>query len=271
MSFSADWLALREPADNRARSAALAARLAIRLGLRRPLVVVDLGAGTGANLRALAPHLPGPQRWRLLDNDAGLLEQAAAAAFAVRDATGGPVEVETCLTDLAAPGWEALAGGADLLTCSALLDLAGLDVIGRIAAAAAGRAAVLAVLSVDGRDAIAPEDPLDAELFAAFHAHMRRDKGLGPALGSLAPEALAGRLERAGYGVVTARSDWQIDAAREPALARELLTGWVAAVRETGRIDPAALDGWASRRLAAAAAGSLHLRVGHLDLLALPG
>ncbi len=271
MSFSADWLALREPADHRARSAALAARLAIRVGLRRPLVVVDLGAGTGSNLRALAPRLPGPQRWRLVDNDADLLERARRAAATVRDANSGLVEVETCQADLAAPGWEELVGDADLLTCSALIDLAGLDFLGRLVAAAGGRAAVLAVLSVDGRDAIAPEDPLDAELFAAFHAHMRRDKGLGPALGPLAAEALARRLERAGYGVVTARSDWQIDAAREPDLAREMIDGWVAAVRETGRIEPAALEDWASRRRAAAAAGSLHLRVGHLDLLALPG
>ena len=63
--FSADWLALREPADRRARSAALVGRLVAWLsgtshpagGCAGPLRVLDLGCGTGANLQYLAPIL----------------------------------------------------------------------------------------------------------------------------------------------------------------------------------------------------------------------
>ena len=43
-----DWLALREPADSSARSPELAALVAGRLGAERPLVVRDLGCGTGS-------------------------------------------------------------------------------------------------------------------------------------------------------------------------------------------------------------------------------
>jgi SAM-dependent methyltransferase len=83
--FSPDWLGLREPVDARARSAPLTQRLAAWLsgsshrsgGPSAPLTVLDLGCGTGANLRYLAPrlaeHLPGHQRWACLDRDRDLL------------------------------------------------------------------------------------------------------------------------------------------------------------------------------------------------------
>jgi SAM-dependent methyltransferase len=98
--FTADWLALREPADARARSAKLTNLVAGRLGHAAPLHVLDLGAGTGANARYLARFLParhrspgppgpqepqGPRRrhrrhWLLVDSDRALLAQAAAQA-----------------------------------------------------------------------------------------------------------------------------------------------------------------------------------------------
>ena len=45
---------------------------------RRSRVIHDLGCGTGAMGRWLAPLLPGPQHWVLHDRDADLLEVAAA-------------------------------------------------------------------------------------------------------------------------------------------------------------------------------------------------
>ncbi|RZI38309.1 SAM-dependent methyltransferase, partial [Herbaspirillum sp. HC18] len=51
MSFSPDWLALREPADHAARSAHLLSRLATQFGDRDQVSVVDLGCGAGSNLR----------------------------------------------------------------------------------------------------------------------------------------------------------------------------------------------------------------------------
>src|SRR5260221_14723616 len=52
--FSADWLALREPADHAARSIDLTRALLGALRRDRPLRVLDLAAGTGSNLRYLA-------------------------------------------------------------------------------------------------------------------------------------------------------------------------------------------------------------------------
>ena len=66
-----NWLALREPADVVARSALLTHEIVDALGRHHPLSVLDLGAGTGSNVRYLAGRLPAPQRWLLVDRDPG--------------------------------------------------------------------------------------------------------------------------------------------------------------------------------------------------------
>ena len=80
--FDERWLALREPCDHAARSGALAARFVEAVGPSPRLV--DLGAGTGSNLRYLAPRLPTAQRWLLVDHDPALLRQARAGPVARR-------------------------------------------------------------------------------------------------------------------------------------------------------------------------------------------
>ena len=95
--FSADWLALREPADARARSAALTSAIADRLEAAASPHVLDLAAGTGANARYLDGFLRGDRRsrrWLLVDNDpgaAGESGRAAGAARRHRDACGRSV------------------------------------------------------------------------------------------------------------------------------------------------------------------------------------
>ena len=59
---SQGWLAMREPADAAARAADLADQVRRRLPAAGRHVVHDLGGGTGAMGRWLAPRLPGPQR-----------------------------------------------------------------------------------------------------------------------------------------------------------------------------------------------------------------
>jgi len=102
MSFSADWLSLREGADRAARDQGLVAALAAWAKARGALDVVDIGAGTGATLRTLHPILPGA-RWRLVDHDAGLLRLAAQSARAIG------AQARTLTLDLAADPGAALA------------------------------------------------------------------------------------------------------------------------------------------------------------------
>jgi hypothetical protein len=266
--FSASWLALREPADRTARNAGLLDQLAGALAGRESLAIIDLGTGSGANVRALAPLLPGPQNWLLVDNDPLLLASAQGSAGMLRDRDGRPLAVRTVLHDLAQPGWQDALAAADLVTMSALLDLVSTDFIVRLARAAKG-AAIHAALTVDGRMACLPDDPLDEAVFAAFRHHMQGDKGFGPSLGTNAAEAAVRHFEAGGYEVTLAPADWRVGD-DQPELRAALLESWVEAVRETRLIDEADLLRWARRREVEAAGDSLEVRVGHVDLLALP-
>ena len=80
VTVSPDWLALREPADAAARATDLVAQVRHLLPARHPIVVHDLGCGTGSMARWLAPQLPAPQHWVMYDRDADLLARAAVDA-----------------------------------------------------------------------------------------------------------------------------------------------------------------------------------------------
>lgn len=263
--FDADWLALREPADARARSTSLADALADWLALRcdrRAARILDLGCGSGANPRWLAPRLGLAQRWVCVDDDARLL--AGLAADAALDFVAAQRH------DLARGFAPLEAEPRDLVTASALLDLVSADWLDALLAfASSARAAVLFALNCDGRVAIGPAHPADAGVFAAFAAHQRRDKGFGPALGSEAPSRVERALRSLGYEVRGAASDWRIGA-EEPALAREWLAGVASAAREQEPSADASIAEWLARRTAQADAGALRITVGHRDLLGLP-
>jgi hypothetical protein len=72
-SFAADWLALREPYDAGARNPAILAAVAASVERCHLITVVDLASGLGSMLRALAPRLARPQKWRLIDKNSELL------------------------------------------------------------------------------------------------------------------------------------------------------------------------------------------------------
>ncbi|GGX92126.1 trans-aconitate methyltransferase [Litchfieldella qijiaojingensis] len=277
--FDFDWLALRERADDRARSRRLTRLAADWLSRSEaPLVLVDLGSGAGNNPRFLAPRLPGPQHWRLVDHDHDLLVQAAHRCRTLCDREGRAISVETQaydLADLDASWWE----GAYLVCASALFDLVSRDWTARFAAACVRRSiAVLLTLSVDGRWAFVDEqgsffdDEEDAWVNALFNSHQRRDKGLGAALGGTAPTVLCDVFVEHGYAVETASSPWQLPAG-EPdtlALAGALVDGWFDAASEQAPAAHARLASWHARRRTALARGELGVWVGHGDVFASP-
>ena len=279
-AFSPDWLALREPADHRARAADLLPPLCAAWragGWRR---ILDLGSGAGSNLRYLAPRLPGEQAWTLLDHDAHLLARAAAA---------GPAHRVTRLRgDLARDGLAAVAD-ADLVTCSALLDLVSADWLRSLARACrAASCGVLLALTYDGTMRWLPaageesaggaaedaaDDADDRLLQRLVNAHQRREQHPAPALGPDAAPAAAALLAAEGYRTTLRPSPWRLGPA-DAALLREFVAGWERAALEIAG-DPA-LAGrvrtWAARRRRTIAAGGFRLVVGHQDLLALlPG
>ena len=277
-TFEPGWLALREPVDHRSRAAAAMSLLAPAWRAGGWSRIVDLGSGTGSNVRYLASRLPGIRCWTLVDQDADLLARASAPNGA---------EVTRVVGDLAGAGFDAIReSDADLVTGSALLDLVSKDWLSALVGACreSGSAALFA-LTYDGviewhadeGDPRPVDDPDDSLVRRSVNAHQRRDKGLGPALGPMA--GLTGEMlfRAAGYRVWLLRSPWRIGTG-DAELARALVEGWEAAAVEQlreatpeGSHDVDRVRTWAVRRRSTIDSGRFGLTVGHLDLLALPG
>ncbi|QEC46436.1 SAM-dependent methyltransferase [Baekduia soli] len=265
---SPEWLVLREPADAAARSARLAGRLARHLPARGGLAIHDLGGGSGAMGRWLAPRLPGPQHWIVHDRDADLLDLAVAHP-PVPTADGPAVTTEARRTDLARLGPADLAG-ADLVVASALLDILGAgELAAMLDACTAAACPLLLALTVVGRVALSPADDLDAHIAAAFDAHQRRSTPGGRLLGPDAVAAATAHLRAAGAEVLSDPSPWRLGAAQAD-LAAEWLRGWVAAACEQEPALTVPAGAYLDRRLAQAAAGGLAVIVDHADVLVLP-
>jgi SAM-dependent methyltransferase len=259
--FSADWLALREPYDLRARNVAVLDAAIAWCKDIFAIRIVDLGCGTGSTLRALAPRLPGRQNWRLFDNDLGLLARATARAPpAVVTVTATPLDLGRGLE-------AALDGSIDLITTSALLDLVSESWLERLVVELSARSIPFyAAISHDGRIEIVPPDPFDTMIVAAVNLHQRTDKGFGPALGGTSAPFAITRLRSLGYSVIHGTSDWVLEP-HDCDIQMELFSSWAAAARQTGQMAADTVN-WLARRRESVAARQSSISVGHVDFWA---
>lgn len=250
MPFSADWLALREPADSRARDEKLMS-LAVSAAGAKP-VIMDLGCGTGSTIRALKQQLPSNTEWRLVDNDPALLEIAAKEA---------PDRVTIYQLDLADVD-QLPVSGVTMITASALLDLVSKDwledFLKRVSVP------VYFALTYNGSMNWIPNDDQDPIVTKAFNAHQQTDKGLGLALGPNASEVAIELLEDSGFKVLVADSPWKLDS-ENTLLQEELLRGISEAAGNSGA-DSTAI--WLANKLSNLMA--LKSAIGHRDILAFP-
>jgi hypothetical protein len=261
--FSAQWLALREPYDARARNVGIRDAAVGSLAGHASVTIVDLACGTGSTVRTLSPHLRARQNWRLFDNNLSLLARAAAPASDGLTVTPVPLDLSL---DLEA----ALDGPIDLVTTSALLDLVSGDWLERLVTEIAARnLPFYAALTYDGRIEFDPTDEGDAAIVASVNKHQLGDKGFGPALGPSAVDSAVARFEAVGYTVKQGSADWLFGPVDRP-IQNEVLSGWAFAAREMKDPPLAVIEDWLTRRRAAVAAGHSSIRVGHVDFFACP-
>jgi len=116
---------------------------------------------------------------------------------------------------------------------------------------------------------IAPADPLDRRVAAAFDAHQRRVTERGRLLGPDAVDFAAEAFRQMGAEVLVRPSPWRLGPVHS-ALAAEWFTGWVGAACEQEAELADECEPYTRRRLEQASAGELAVTVGHADLLALP-
>ena len=262
--FSADWLTLREPYDLAARSNVLLDRLAAWHRRGEVLRVVDLGAGTGSNLRCIAPALGGEQEWILAELDPSLIATGQARLAATR------VGWRYRQLDLARDLEQLADRQVDLITASALIDLVGEPWLRRLVAwRASADAALHIVLTYDGRTTWEPADAGDDEVTERVNRHQHGDKGFGAALGGRAVPALRTLLADARGELLVEASDWDLSEDDRP-LQAAMVDGYAKAATQIDSAQEAADMAWAIRRHRHIAAGRSRLRVGHLDLLFLP-
>jgi hypothetical protein len=252
--FTADWLALREPVDAASRSARLTRAVAEVLPRYRAIDILDLGAGTGANVRYLAGKLPLPQRWMLVDRDERLLSRASKAWPSQR------LDLQHAVLDAS------LFSGRALVTASALLDLASEAWLqSLVARCVEAGAAVLFALTYDGRMDFAPAEPDDEAICELVNQHQRTDKGLGPAAGPTAVVQASEFFTAAGYHVEREASDWELTPESHE-LQRQLIAGWADAAVAVAPEQAAVVTDWRARRLAHVDDSRSQLIVGHKDL-----
>lgn len=271
--FSADWLALRADADARVRCPSLITRaVGVLSESTATPSIMDLGAGTGATMRALAPLIDIAHRWTLVDADRALLDEAERLFASVPLSQLSPPKVlmVTAQHDLvAAPApWTVIEGPPpSLLTASALFDLASQDFVEALAdACAQDGVPLLAMLSFDGVLEVSPHHPFDGAMIDAFNRHQRGEKTFGRALGPDAVAALSSAFRARGFDEEAASTPWVLEKGRDDELMAAMLDGWAGAAAEVLPGETATITAWQQARHAT----TDRLLVGHRDQLFIP-
>jgi SAM-dependent methyltransferase len=286
--FSTDWLSLRESADHRSRNLLLQEQVLqylkqIGRSKNDPIHIIDLGSGTGSNLRALAALIHHHQNWTLVDYDPLLLKAAReklcvwADSFTERAHNNNfdndairpitlvknkyVITVQFLQKDLASDLQSAFSESADLITAAAFFDLVALDWLKQFCKTL--KTSLYTVLTYNGKETWLPSNPRDTKILEAFHHHQESDKGFGCALGPLALKTLEQLLRREGFQVESASSPWVLNP-DDSLLIKELAAGTAKAVAETNLVSHEIAKQWGAQR-----AQSHQCEIGHDDLFAI--
>ena len=276
--FDPEWLKLREPVDHRSRATAVISLLVTAWKKNEWSRIVDLGSGTGSNVRFLSLKLPSVKQWTLVDHDAKLFDRLEES-----DSFG---EVSCVIGDLSDVGLQVIRDRrAQLVTGSALLDLVSKEWLTLLAMCCREMScAAYFALTYDGtikwdfdggsENALVRDDEFIRQ---AVNKHQRREKGLGKALGPMAGLNAETLFRNADFRVWLLRSPWLLTK-KDAQLVHMLVSGWEAAALD--QVEEAESENntrgtdrileWAQSRHEMIDQAEFTLTVGHSDLLALP-
>jgi len=271
-NFDSHWLSLREPVDHRSRSKNLALLLADYWKNQKYVKILDLGSGTGSNMRYLSPYLERKnQQWTLLDHDLSLLRQ-------IPHPQDTRLKLKPLLGDLNKEGLTLVAKN-DLVTGSALLDLTSEKWLTELTERCVNQScAAYFTLSYTGDVSWHPTQ--SGEVYSRnledhnhicdiLNRHQLRDKGTGPALGPSAVVKLDELFEDNGYVTKCSPSPWILDH-RDQELKKLLIEGWMESALEECPSESEKILSWSRSCLVLASSSEYQLQVSHLDFLALP-
>jgi len=279
--FSRNWLQLREPLDKASRSQKISKTLRL-VRPQRPIHVMDLATGTGANLRYLCKELGGHQIWHLIDHDKNLLEAipsytkdwAAKNKLLVNEIEnkflikGNNIDchIYTQQKDLSDPNKISIPEKA-LVSGSALLDLVSINWLESLAKKCVRiKATILFSLNYDGHIKLKPYEQEDELVRALVNKHQVTNKGFGEAMGPTAGYNAIKIFSELGYNIKNHRSDWHIKS-NDQELQTMLLDTWLEAAIEIAPQQTKKLKNWRERRQSHIFSKNSELTVGHTDIL----
>jgi len=221
--------------------------------------IIDLGAGTGANQRWLAPRLPILQRWLHLDHNPSISRVE-------------PLPAETVIIDAGVEALDQLLASSharrQLVSCSALLDVLTTEQIQAVCQAVIdSRVPAFFSLTVTGELTMSPTHPHDQRLLSAFNDHQRRAGRAGPEATTLTINLL----RAAEFAVTTQETPWRLTAESGLAFVGQMLEERLAAAVAQDPALTRTAAAWLELRRAQLAAGLLRIELDHCDILGLPG
>lgn len=266
---------LKEAADKRAKNSDVSDAVSGWFEGRASLDVLDLHAGTGATLRALAPLLAPDQAWTLYARDAA--EEALARDHLTRwapaarvtedglfiDRQGQKIAVRFKMHDVVAAGGKLAEPPPSLVVIDDDLMRYPAIVIRMLVAVLADRRSVMhARLIYDGRLKLMPHHAADGAFTAALHRRFMRDAGHGEAMGPQAANELSEQLRLSEYSVIEGPSHLHLRAA-EAQLIRAVQKELAEAQRIVAKGHDVMIDAWLARPRAT-------LEISQTDLVGLP-
>lgn len=270
-----DLQLLKEAADKRSKNSDVSDAVSGWFDGRTSIDVLDLHAGTGATLRALAPLLAPDQAWTLYTRDK--VEEAQARDHLTRwapaarvtedglfiDRQGQKIAVRFKLHDVVAAGGKLAEPPPSLVVIDDDLMRYPAAVIRMLVAVLADRRSVMhARLIYDGRLKLMPHHAADGAFTAALHRRFMRDSGHGEAMGPQAANELSEQLRLSEYSVIEGPSHMHLRAAEAP-LIRAVQKELAEAQRIVAKGHDVMIDAWLARP-------RVTLEISQTDLVGVP-
>lgn len=286
--FATDWLEERYRFDVAARNPSVEAACLQYFSKATDIRIIDIGAGSGANLVYLADKLPPLQHWALLDLNPKLLKAARTRIKNWGIAKGYEVSEHGDQISLERPARRIevqLVHGSmlklakifnlssyHLATASAVLDLLTADMADQLLKTLhTHRLALLATLNYQQMEYF-PREKADKRFIKQYEEHMQREQDFGRALGP----ACVAHLQQVYQNLPTGTfqmgpSRWQIEPSDQDMhlhllhfLEKSLIS------LPANQQSPQALHEWLDRKRAFLQARQLRLTVEHQDCFAAP-
>jgi len=283
--FDPNWLQERYRFDEEARNKQLEWTCVNQFAFRDHVQIVDLGSGTGANLRYYVEQFPQDQTWFCVEEDIALKvpfwEQVQKMALDLDYA----IEHEGVRMKLTKPGHEVLIHfvHGNLLKVGELVDLLRTDLVlanavfdlfskeqftGLVQVLSHHSLSLLFTLNYAGMDFSTATDA-DDHYIEQYNAHMQREQAFGRGMGPASSREMEAVLKEALAQVEVGESLWQIGSQEQAMMSYLLgffdgaLSDWW--VKEAERL---AFQNWLSEKKKHVAEKALSAEVYHLDILA---